>query len=207
LLTDSDSQELLFFTTLAPFKGLELLLKAFELLRANHSGLRLTVAGSDHVRFPNYSRQLKERFGSMDGIHWRGQTSEDRVMELFRRAQIVVIPYSASTGSSSVLYQAATWGRAVVASDLGEIQRLVNESGLQVEFFQNGDVDKLCNAIEILLASKERRSNQAMHNFNAIQRTRPHETCRKYIQVFNRALEKRFSTKRLVLPVRGEESA
>src|SRR5215216_1221973 len=45
LLADSDSQELLFFTTLAPFKGLELLIHAFGLLRSEYPNLKLTIAG------------------------------------------------------------------------------------------------------------------------------------------------------------------
>lgn len=207
LLKDSDSQELLFFTTLAPFKGLELLLKAFELLRGDYPKLKLIIAGSAHPRFPEYADQLKARFGRMDGVDWVGQTSEDHVMELFRCAQVVVLPYSASTGSSSVLYQAATWGRPIVTSDLNELKALVAESGLQMEFFRSGDVESLYATLRDLLASKEKRNLQVMHNFTAIQRTRPQETCRKYIQAFNKALEKRLSTKRIALPAPREKPA
>ena len=142
-LAESDSPELLFFTTLAPFKGLELLLEAFRLLRAQYPELRLTVAGAEHIRFPDYARELKARFGGVDGAQWLGQIAEEEVRELFRRARIVVLPYTASTGSSSVLYQAATWGRAVVASDLGEIRTLAEENDLRVEFFRNGDLESL----------------------------------------------------------------
>jgi glycosyltransferase involved in cell wall biosynthesis len=198
---------LLFFTTLAPFKGLELLLKAFEILRCEFPGLKLTIAGSTHTRFPNYAQELKSLNEAKDGINWLGQTSEDDVMELFRRAQIVVLPYSASTGSSSVLYQAATWGRPVVASDLNEIRKLVAESNLQVEFFKSGNVESLCRSIRDLLLAREKRRGQAEHNFNAIQRTRPHETCRKYIQAFNRALEKRLSSKRISVPAAEKKPA
>jgi len=207
LLAESDSQELLFFTTLAPFKGLELLLKAFEALRREYPKLKLTIAGSEHVRFPNYARELKSRFKNMAGIQWLGQTSEDDVMELFRSAQIIVLPYTASTGSSSVLYQAATWGRPVVASNLSEIKKLAIESDLQVEFFENGNIQSLYISLRKLLDSKEIRCNQSTHNFNTIQHTRPHETCRKYIQAFNRALEKRRSPKRITAPVTEQKPA
>lgn len=207
LLDASDSQELLFFSTLAPYKGLELLLSAFGSLRREYPRLTLTIAGAEHVRFPEYACQLKTRFGKMDRVNWLGQTSEDDVMELFRRAQIVVLPYSASTGSSSVLYQAATWGRAVVASDLGDIKKLVTESGLRVEFFKSGDAPSLSAAIRNLIESKGTRESQTTHNFKAIQRTRPHETCGKYIQAFNRALEKRLSPKRIAVSAAGEKTA
>jgi glycosyltransferase involved in cell wall biosynthesis len=200
LLDESDSQELLFFTTLAPFKGLELLLDAFLILRAEYPRLQLTIAGSEHARFPNYSHELRKHFNGTHGIHWLGQVPEDNVMDLFERAQIVVLPYTASTGSSSVLYQAATWGRPVVASDLKEIQELIHESNLLVEFFKSGDVDSLCNSIRALLNSPEKRHAQTKHNFNSIQHARPEATCRKYIEVFNYALEKHGSANRIQIP-------
>jgi glycosyltransferase involved in cell wall biosynthesis len=207
LLEESGSQELLFFTTLAPFKGLDLLLKAFGNLRRDYPKLKLTIAGTEHVRFPDYSRQLKTRFSKMDGVNWLGQTLEDHVIELFRRAQIVVLPYTASTGSSSVLYQAATWGRAVVASNLKDIKRLAVESDLQVEFFESGNTLSLTGAIRSLIESKEKRNHQTEHNFNVILRTRPQEISRRYIQAFNRALEKRLSPKRIAMPIAGKKIA
>jgi glycosyltransferase involved in cell wall biosynthesis len=197
LLDESEAQELLFFTTLAPFKGLELLLEAFHILSREYPRLRLTVAGTEHTRFPNYANELKSHFNGTKGINWLGQVPEDHVMDLFRRAQIVVLPYTASTGSSSVLYQAATWGRAVVVSDLKEIRELISESNLRVEFFRSGDVQSLCNSIRGLLNSPEKRRQEAQHNFVSIQGARPEATCKKYIEVFNYALKKHGNKNRI----------
>ena len=199
LLDEAESRELLFFTTLAPYKGLELLIEAFTRLREEVPGLRLTIAGTAHTRFPNYADELKHRFSEAHGIHWVGQVSEDQVKDLFRRAQIVVLPYAASTGSSSVLYQAATWGRAVVASDLSEIRKLTLENHLRVQFFENNNVESLCNSLRLLIHSPAIRRDQSQHNFHAIQHLRPKATCHRYVRVFNRALEKRQSTKRIPL--------
>jgi glycosyltransferase involved in cell wall biosynthesis len=197
LLNEEESCELLFFTTLAPYKGLELLIQAFTRLRMEFPGLHLTIAGTNHTRFPNYARELKNNFNGAHGIHWLGQVSEDEVKELFRRAQIVVLPYAASTGSSSVLYQAATWGRAVVASDLNEIRKMTLENNLRVQFFENNNLESLCNSLRLLIASPSLRRTQSRHNFNSIQHLRPKATCHRYIRAFNRALEKRQSTKRI----------
>jgi glycosyltransferase involved in cell wall biosynthesis len=199
LLEEEKSCELLFFTTLAPYKGLELLIEAFTKLRMEHSQLRLTIAGTTHTRFPNYADDLKHRFGETQGIRWMGQVLEEQVKDLFRCAQIVVLPYAASTGSSSVLYQAATWGRAIVASDLSEIRKLTIENDLQIQFFENNNVESLCNSIHLLLSSRSLRRAQAQHNFKSIQHLRPQATCYRYIEAFNYALEKRQSTKRIPL--------
>jgi len=199
LLDENESCELLFFTTLAPYKGLELLIEAFNRLRAEVPELRLTIAGTAHTRFPNYADELRDRFSKAHGIRWLGQVSEDQVKDLFGRAQIVVLPYAASTGSSSVLYQAATWGRAVVASDLSEIRNVTQENNLRVQFFENNNLESLCSSLRLLIHSPAIRRAQSQHNFNAIQHLKPKATCHRYIRVFNRALEKRRSTKRIPL--------
>jgi glycosyltransferase involved in cell wall biosynthesis len=199
LMDETGSCELLFFTTLAPYKGLELLIEVFTRLRSEHPQLRLTIAGTAHTRFPNYANQLKNRFGEVRGIRWLGQVPEENVKDLFRGAQIVVLPYAASTGSSSVLYQAATWGRAMVASDLGEIRKLTVENGLEVQFFKANNPESLYESIHLLLKSPALRFRQAQHNFKSVQHLRPKATCYRYIKAFNYALEKRQSTKRIPL--------
>jgi len=197
LLEESHSQELLFFTTLAPFKGLELLISAFSILQNEFPNLQLTIAGTNHVRFPDYERKLKSQYKNVAGVRWLGEINEDDVKRVFAHARIVVLPYTASTGSSSVLYQAATWGRPVIASDLNEIQQLARESELQVEFFKNGNLSSLCETIRALLVTPEKPRRQVTHNFHTIQHARPAETSRKYLHAFNRALEKSLNPKRI----------
>ncbi len=199
LLREPVADELLFFTTLAPYKGLDLLLQAFQEMRAEYPGIRLTIAGTEHPRFPEYAQTLKERCMHTEGIHWLGPVQEDDVKDLFQRAKIVVLPYTASTGASSVVYQAATWGRAIAGSDLNEIQMLTKENGLRVEFFKTGNVQSLRVAIRNLLDLPLRRLDQVENNFRAIQNMSLDTTCRRYLQAFNRALEKRNSPKRIPL--------
>jgi glycosyltransferase involved in cell wall biosynthesis len=198
LLPASDEQELLFFTTLAPFKGLGVLLEAFCALQPHYPDLHLTIAGAEHARFPGYARRLRKQYDRLPGIRWLGQVPEEQVRGLFQRAQIVTLPYNASTGSSSILYQAATWGRPVVASDLPETRTIVAESGLDVTFFERGNPASLAEALRAQLDSPNLRRQQMEHNFAAIQRYRPEDTCRAYLQAFNLALAARRSPKRIV---------
>ena len=200
LLPESHIPELLLFTTHAPFKGLEILLTAYcELLR-NHPALKLTIAGAEHPRFPGYLDSVRRKYKSLPGIKWLGQVSDEQVHDLFERAQIVVLPYQASTGSSSVLYQAASWGRPIIASDIHDICATAAESGLNIEYFKKGESASLAAAIHTLLNNPARRQLQAAHNYRAIQRLRPEEIGRLYLQAFNRALETRHSPKRLAIP-------
>jgi glycosyltransferase involved in cell wall biosynthesis len=199
-LAETASPELLFFSSMAPYKGLEVLLSAYLSLLARYPGLRLTIAGAEHPRFPGYIETLRRDYASIPGVRWLGQVPENQIRPLFARAQVVILPYLASTGSSSVLFQSAMWGRALVASDLKETQAVVSESGLEVEFFRNRDAASLAGAIRNLLDSAQYRRSQTANNLQAIQRRRPEVTCRAYLQAFNLALEARCSQKRLEIP-------
>jgi len=207
LMEETDTTELLLFNMLAPFKGVELLLEIFPLLRAEFPHLRLTIAGVEHPRFSGYARSIMDRYSDMDGIVWLGKISDEHVVEVFRRAQIIVLPYKASTGASSTLHQAAACGRAIVASDLTELRALAREGQFQIEFFENGNSGSLRNAIRDLLLSPTKRQAQVQNNFKAIQSVRIEITCYRYLQAFNRALEKRKSLKRIPIPQVKIESA
>jgi glycosyltransferase involved in cell wall biosynthesis len=203
LLPEDNSQQLLFFTTIAPFKGLEVLLAAFRSLQPDYPNLRLTIAGADHPRFPGYAQHLREQFKGLTGVNWAGQIPEEHVRELFRQAQIIALPYNASTGSSSVLYQAAMWGRSVVTSDLAETQAVVCETGLKVTYFERGNPAGLAKALKMQIDSPSIRRQQTHNNFLAIQHHRPEETCRAYLQAFNIALGMRRSPKRISIPTQA----
>jgi len=200
LMDENGHAELLLFNMLAPFKGVEILLEVFPLLRSEFPQLRLTIAGEEHPRFPGYAQSIKDRFADLEGVRWLGKIPGEDVLELFRRAQIVVLPYRASTGASSALNQSAAYGRAIVASDLGELRALAQEGNFQIEFFENGNARSLHDAIRSLLISPEKRRAQTENNFKAIQSARIEITCQRYLQAFNRALEKRKSIKRIPIP-------
>ena len=87
-----------------------------------------------------------------------------------------------------------------MASDLSELRALAQEGKFQIEFFENGNAGSLRNAIRALLLSPEKRRVQVQKNFKAIQSARIEITCHRYLQAFNRALEKRKSRKRISIP-------
>jgi glycosyltransferase involved in cell wall biosynthesis len=193
--------ELLFFTTHAPFKGLELLLDAYRSLLPRYPDLHLTIAGAEHPRFPGYLDALhRQTPAGLPGVRWLGSVPDAAVRGLFADARVVVLPYLASTGSSSVVFQAAAWGRPVVASNIPDICALADENDLEIEFFQNGSCASLAAAIQAQLDSPLRRRSQVRHNFAALQPMGPRQTCRLYLEAFNQALENRQNPERLRIP-------
>jgi glycosyltransferase involved in cell wall biosynthesis len=192
LLRGAEAAELLTFCHAAPFKGLEPLLEAFRALRARRPELRLTVAGAEHPRFPGYLARLRQAFGDLSGIRWLGYVPEADLRRVFARAAVVVLPYTASTGSSGVLYRAAGWGRPIVMSDLPELRAVAAEESLRVELFRGGDPDSLVNVLARLLADPLRRRSQALHNLEVVARGLTlADTGRAYLRAFEGALDRR----------------
>lgn len=188
LVADSGNLELLIFATFTPYKGLELLLDAFRDLYARNPALRLTVAGAEHPRFPGYIECVRRQFGDHPAIRWIGYVPEPALRDVFARAALVVLPYTAATGSSSVLHHAVTWGRPIVVSDLAEMRATVEEEDLRAEFFRSGDCASLRAALERMLADSALRAAQANHNYHAVSRMTLDDICRAYVQAFDTAL-------------------
>ncbi|MBN8579589.1 MAG: glycosyltransferase [Anaerolineae bacterium] len=197
VLTHMEGEELLFFSTFAPFKGIEILIAAYERLLQERPNLTLTIAGAEHHRFPGYAQTLIEKYSELKNIRWLVDVPEDSVRSIFERASIVVLPYSASTGSSSVLYQAATWGKPIIASDLPELRSAAKESGLNIAFFQTDNADDLAVHIKNLFDHPEERMTQLRQNAERIQNIHPQNTAKQYIEAFNLALSTTGKTARL----------
>ena len=187
-LMQADGEELLFFSTFAPFKGIEILVSAYESLLSERPNLTLTIAGAEHHRFPAYAQALIEKYSALKNIRWLVDVPEDSVRSIFERAAIVLLPYSASTGSSSVLYQAATWGKPIIASGLPELRSAAKESGLNIAFFKTDNADDLAFHIKNLLDHPEERMAQLRQNAERIQNIHPQNTAKQYIEAFNLAL-------------------
>lgn len=188
-LDNSPNFDILFLGYIAPFKGLELLLKVFCDLQSNYPSLSLTIAGEEHPRFAGYLKRVRGIFGKNPAIRWLGYVPESDLSQIFAQATIVVLPNTATTGASSVLYRAAAFGRPIVASNLAELRAVADEENLQVEFFRNGDIVSLKTALERLLMDSEQRTRQAHHNYRVIkERLTLDHVCHMYLQVFELAL-------------------
>lgn len=172
------------FATFAPYKGLPCLLEAFRELRAGDAGIRLTIAGVDHPRFPGYLERIRGEAGEMDGVRWLGRVEEPAVREVFGAASIVVVPATATTGASSVVHRAAALGRPIVASDLPDLRRLADEEGLWLAFVPPADARALARTLRSLLADESLRLAMARRNLEAMRSMTIDHTGGRYLSIF-----------------------
>jgi glycosyltransferase involved in cell wall biosynthesis len=140
----------LFFGDWRKVKGLPVLMEAFDLLAARRPQVRLTIAGAPAASDldPDVVRRWAAGHGERVTVVDRYVPIED-VPAVFGSARVVVNPYL--TGNQSgVVHLAMTMGRAVVASDVGDLGAAVRdgETGLLVP---RGDAAALADALERVL--------------------------------------------------------
>jgi len=160
----------LVLTSYAPYKNVPLVLSAFQQMRTRVPESRLVLAGIDHPRFPGFLSQLRQPHGEQPGVDWRGPVAASDIRELFRRARIVVAPYSIATGSSATIHQAIGFGRPAVVTDLPEFRAIAEEEDLWLEYFPSNDSGRLADAL-VDLANETRRCEAiARHNHLSARR-------------------------------------
>ena len=141
--------ELLFFGLVRPYKGLDILIEAMDLLA--DEDVFLTVAGEWWIR----GGRLREGADSAEKVEVIDRyIPEHEVGEYFERADAVVLPYRSSTGTG-VVPLAYRYGRPVVASRIGGFTDVVEE-GVSGLFFNPGDPRSLAASIRELLNNPQR---------------------------------------------------
>lgn len=138
---------LLFFGRITSYKGLEVLLKAFQRVRQNIPS-RLLIVGVGDLR--PYASLLRQAPDVELVNRW---IDENEIPGFFSRATLLVLPYT-SASQSGVLPVAANFGIPVIASRVGGIPEQI-EDGRTGLLTEPGSVEELIQAIERLLKDEK----------------------------------------------------
>jgi D-inositol-3-phosphate glycosyltransferase len=150
-----DEKAILFFGRIKPYKGLELLLDAFQRLTVRQENFKLIIAGAPNKGNEDYADEVKRTIGSRFD---RGQVIQDMrfipdaEMELYlKAADVMVLPYK-DIFQSGVLFLAYSYGLPVVATDVGSFREEIVEG--QTGFLcKPDDPLALAEAIDAYFAS------------------------------------------------------
>jgi glycosyltransferase involved in cell wall biosynthesis len=150
----SAEERILFFGDWRKVKGLPILMEAFDELVGRRPSVRLTVAGTPTPEDwdPEIVREWARGHNGRVEVVDRYVPIED-VASTFARARVVATPYVAGY-QSGVMHLAATMGRPVVTSDVGDLARAVVE-GVTGKVVPPGDAVRLAAALEEILADPE----------------------------------------------------
>jgi len=149
---------ILSFGVLSPRKGLENLLQAFfEVLKNEDKNIKLIIAGDEPPYYRGYKKKLVDMaysLGIKNKVIFTGYVSDDRLDELFRQAEIVVIPYLYSASASGPLSLAIQHGKPIIATATEFFaEELCNgEAALLVP---RGKPEDLAKAIKLLITNED----------------------------------------------------
>lgn len=109
-----------FFGRIEPYKGLDLLVEAFE--KQSNPNLKLLIAGSGGIE-----ESLKSRILNNDRIELINRYIEDdEFQSLIDRIDFVVLPYKRAS-QSGVIPMAFAFGKTVIATNVGALDEQVPE--------------------------------------------------------------------------------
>jgi phosphatidylinositol alpha-mannosyltransferase len=147
-----------------PRKGLDVLLRAFELLAARRPGLRLLVAGPgdlDEVR-------AKVPEAIRDRLILLGQVTQEDKARFYHSVDVFCAPNTGGESFGVVLIEAMAAGAPIVASDLDAFQ-LVLRDGRAGELFPAGDPAALAAAASRLLDDPSLRARLSAAATDAVR--------------------------------------
>ncbi len=168
---------LLTLSRLWPYKGLHVLIMAFQGLARRHPRLRLFIAGGRPRS--SYSRQLKglvRALGLGRRVTFTGEVSGERLRRLLKGCLVYVQPSLYESGCFAVM-EACSAGVPVVATRTGSLEE-VFRNGRDCLFVPPGDPRSLEKAVRRLLDDPGLRSRLARagqraakaHDFKALSR-------------------------------------
>lgn len=161
-------KQIMAFGKFGTYKKVEILIEAVEIVRKkNPEALEVVIAGTDSPNTPGYLESVKQKYKDVPGIIFTGYVEENDVERIFTDSTIVVFPYTSTTGSSGVLHQAGSYGKAVIMPDLGDLALLVKDEGYKGEFFDSESASSLAIAIDKILSNDAYRMELAKTNYEA----------------------------------------
>jgi len=167
------------------YKRLEPLIEAFKEVAAELKGVRLIIAGGNHPEAPGYVESVAQQFAGDPRIEFAGYVPEEDVAQMFRRASLLVLPYTSAAGSSGVAHLACEFGLPIVAADLPEFRDMAAAEGLAIYFYEPGNTTRLANALTAVLQHPDWQREMAERNFSASLRMTMPLVVRQYLRLFD----------------------
>ncbi|RKR14187.1 glycosyltransferase involved in cell wall biosynthesis [Maribacter vaceletii] len=185
-------KQVMAFGKFGTYKKVEILIEAVEEIRKRTSeNIEIVIAGTDSPNTPGYLDEMAKKYAQVSQLRFTGYVAEEDVPKIFGDSAVVVFPYTSTTGSSGVLHQAGSYGKAVSLPDLGDLSILVKEEGYKGEFFEPDSVNSLANAIESILTNDAYRRSLGKANYKAACSLPMSAITEMYINHFNNIIAKK----------------
>jgi glycosyltransferase involved in cell wall biosynthesis len=185
-------KQIMAFGKFGTYKKVEPLIEAVEMLRQETDfDMEIVIAGTDSPNTPGYLEGVAAKYAHVEQLRFTGYVPEEDVKQIFGEAAVVVFPYTSTTGSSGVLHQAGSYGKAVVLPDIGDLGILVREEGYKGEFFKPEDPESLALAIDNILRFTAYRMHLGQTNYQAACSLPMSDIADRYVSLFQALMARR----------------
>ncbi len=167
------------------YKRLELLLEAFRRLADEMPDVRLIIAGGNHPQTPGYVESVAESMKDNPRVEFTGYVAEEDIPNMFRRASVLVLPYSSATGASGVAHLACEFGVPIISADIADFREMALDEGLAVGFYETGSAQSLALEMQDLLSDSHCMREMSEQNFSAALRMTMPQIIRQYLRSFD----------------------
>ncbi len=160
---------ILFAGNLVESKGVDVLMRAFQILREKRIDCELQILGDGPEQ-----RRLKElarEIGVEEHVHWSGVASQAEMPSAYAASTITVLPSRRnSEGLGLTLVEALLAGSAVVGTAAGGIPEVISHEGTGL-IAQPDDPSDLARQMERLLSDPDLRERLAKAGYSHVRST------------------------------------
>jgi len=178
------TKDLVFLGRLVSDKGVEILIAAIAGLRARGLTPSVTIIGAGPEE-SNLRRRVLS-LGLESVVSFAGVRRGDDLVELLNAHRIIVIPSRWQEPFGIVALEGMACGCVPVGSAGGGLREAIGECG---ETFPNGDVDALCQVLELLLQDPERQARLRTRAKEHLRRHMRASVAQEYLRVFASVLK------------------
>ncbi len=183
-------KKIMTFGKFGTYKKVDKMIEACEIVRQRTGEeIEIVIAGSDSPNAAGYLDSMKEKYAHVPGLTFTGYVAEEDVPTIFGESTAVVFPYTSTTGSSGVLHQAGSYGKAAVLPNIGDLKELIEEEGYQGVYFQPDDTNSIADAIENIITDNEKRDQIARKNYAAAASISMEDLTDWYLQHFTTLIQ------------------
>lgn len=144
----TDKPYILFIGKISPYKGIDYLLPAMEMIHKEHPNINLIVAGGGKYHFDI------TKYKSLDYIKFRNRfIPDDELVTLIKGSLFMVCPYTDAT-QSGVAMSAFAFAKPVVATNVGGLPEMIKDNRYGI-IVKEKDKDSLAIGLTTLLNNKE----------------------------------------------------
>ena len=167
---------ILYVGRLVKSKGVQILINAFKQFKYKNIKLHIVGQGHDAGKF-------KKIAASNNRIKFYGFVSDDELVQLYQKVNILVVPSIWYDNSPLVIYESFKHGTPVIGSRIGGIPELV-EDGYNGVLFETGNVNELKNKLEYLIENPSELKRLGKGAFESVKKYDMDEHVRKLEKLY-----------------------